>query len=588
MFTLARNAKLWRYLAGLLAVGYVGLLIFYTAPIAIEADQCSYFAAARYIADDGAFHYRDFINQETVGYFFVIVNEKFYPHFGVGYPLLLAATIKIFGAGAEYYFTTVCAGLVVLAMYAFSRLFLPRLYAFLGAFLLVASPTFFFNAQIKNTHTLGVLLTLIALYALLATARRAIKTTKIADDERSIAGAALCGFLLGYNVLVHYTEILLLLAPLTYVLTARKLRRRWTLLAAGVGGAAMPLAWLGLWHYAHFGSPFKTSYSFYTGASNNFSLAYFVENLWLYLPGMCNYGLGVAGGALALAVGLKFRGVKTAPNWFWLAWILPLGLAYHFYFWSSPDLYPLMLRYWEPFFPALIIVGLIGLRQLWRDYQNRVSPKFAAGLLAGFIALQFLWSVTFTAPSAEMLYGAYQRAYRQVCFITQQVPSGAFLFAPYPEKNAPVCDNEIVMQHRWHFFVENVFELQKFQDKQRAEYEKREKNYGNTAPHTEQTLSTERMLRRSPDVMFASFYRQLRGAAAAGVPMYYVGNVETYPHFQEIAGQYFEMGEPYAFDDFKINYRLFPQGKRSAASRPPVKTELPKMLIVPLRLKDES
>ncbi|GHV21785.1 hypothetical protein AGMMS49959_11490 [Planctomycetales bacterium] len=570
------SAKIYLLLLVALAGMYVGLLTLYTRPTAIASDQAAYFAMARYVAEDGVFYDRDFINLESSGNFFVLTEQnRIYPVYAPGYPLLLAAVIKIFGLGAEYHCTAVLAGLCLLMMYAVGRFFLPPLYAWLGAFLLATAPTFFYNAQIKNTHTFSVLLVLLAVWCLLAATRR------FRGWKGAYLGVAACGLLLGYNTGVRYPDGLLLLIPLAYLLTARRLPHRWRLIVVGALAAAVPLGLLGYYHDTAFGSPFRTGYHYFNAQSGGFSPQYFRENIWVYLPGLVNYVFGPAFGVLLIATLTKFRDSRRAAPAFWLAWLVPVAALYHFYFWaaSDPFSYPLVMRFYEVIFPPLIILGLIGLRRLLRDRR----PRMLIAALAAFVAAQSLWFAKTAGVGAERQYSYYQRIERQVYFLSQHAPRGAVVFFP-PAKDRgdkEIFYEELIGQNRWHLFSTNIFSLAKIQEDAKQELAT---GGADKKASTRQADKFTNLAATDSEQLFAELLATLR--ARPDTPLFYYGCEEDVLAIKEKLGEYFTFGETLTYDNFVVAWLMFPQGERDHNTVGEAKILIgPPLALVPLTLK---
>ncbi|MBP5232922.1 MAG: hypothetical protein J6333_05895, partial [Planctomycetes bacterium] len=163
-------AWLCRSAALALALVAVTVLWLYLVPVPAGQDQSCYFAMARLLEETGTTRYAAFIDGETTGSFWVNDgHDAIWPVYAPGYPLLLAAARRLGGPGAEYWVTPIAFFLLLLAVFALARRFLPAWWALLATFLFAVSPALFLNAQLQNTHVVGCLLTVAAL--VLATAR---------------------------------------------------------------------------------------------------------------------------------------------------------------------------------------------------------------------------------------------------------------------------------------------------------------------------------------------------------------------------------------------------------------------------------
>lgn len=557
------------------------LAYFYGGDTVSGGDQCAMFAAARFLVDSGTFYFKEFVNLQFTGNFYVVNSPELnqvYSVYPPGYSLLLAGA-EILGI-LPTLVAPLCAALCGILMYVLARVFLPPAYALLSAAVLLSSPVLLLNAVIKNTHALGLALTLGAFTALVCLSRRP-------GGRGALPGAALCGLLLGYNVAVRYTEGLLLLAPVVFWLGARAWRRAgWTprlrALAAYAAGAAVPFLFLAWYHQTAFGSPFSTGYSRFNATTGGFAPSYFFDNFPLYLPGMLNHGLGPALLTL-LCLPFGWRKNRDFPGVFWLAWILPLFILYHFYFWASPDNYHLMLRFYLNFFPALVVCGLMALRRVLRRKDARAPGRPREKTVLALLAvLQVLWGVQAFTPGAEAVYSGNRKIDGQTDFLREQIPAGETVFFTSNLPRREKIDFESLFAlHHCALFSSEVFALEKMRQDLLKELATEKAGAAATFQHAR----TTNLLAKPPAMMFAEFAGKIRERARAGGKFYYFGDVETWPEFRKTAGRYFTFGKPVTQEYSAPACLFFPQGQRALNYDPQPRESFPALIAVPLTLR---
>lgn len=579
---LARHG--WGLAALALTALYAAALVSYWLPTVTGSDQCSMYRAGRLIAEDGAFHNANFMDMEYAGEFWVINSpekNQIYSTYPPGLALLLAAAEQLGGPGAEMWVAPVCAVLCVLLAYVLGRCFLPGRHAFLATFIVATCPVLFLNAELRNTHALGLFLTLAGMLA-------AVGPTRRWRGAASCLGAGLAGLLLGYNVAVRYTEGLLLIVPLAYWFTAHAYRpgrraagRRWVLAGVYLLAAAVPLALLALYHWYAFGAPWVTGYSKFNATTGGFAFMYLFANLWVYVPGLVNHALGPAF-ALALLVVLCARRGREASSWFWLAWVAPLFLLYHFYFWVSPDAYHLTMRFWLNVLPGVVYWGVLAARA----FARRVGwPRRAwLAIAVAFAAAQGLWGVAATTPVAESLYRTSARHGRVVEFAEATIPPGSIIvFAELgPDPNKRVCQPEtLAARNRWHLFSTVVLDFAKLQ-KDVAE-ETRRQTMGRAGTYQEDR--TRNIFSRSATAMTAELDASWRAAAAKGARFFFLGTDADYAECQKTLARRFVCGEPVRGANVVEDWRWFPIKQRNLNDEFLRVRERPRLLAVPLELK---
>ncbi|MBP5232043.1 MAG: hypothetical protein J6333_01405, partial [Planctomycetes bacterium] len=389
------------------------------------------------------------------------------------------------------------------------------------------------------------------------------------------------------NVAVRYTEGLLLIVPLAYWFTARACRpgrrgaRRWFLAGAYLLAAAVPLALLALYHWHAFGAPWVTGYSKFNATTGGFAFMYLFANLWVYVPGLVNHALGPAF-ALALLIVLCARRGRECSHWFWLAWVAPLVLLYHFYFWVSPDAYHLTMRFWLNVLPGAVYWGLLAARAFVR----RVGwPRRAwLAIAVAFAAAQGLWGVAATTPVAESLYRITARHARVVEFAEATIPPGAVvIFSELggdPDKR--VCQPEtLAARNRWHLFSTVVLDFAKLQ-KDVAE-ENKGKTMGRAGTYQEDR--TRNIFARSAAAMTAELDASWRAAAAKGARFFFLGTDADYAESQKALAKRFVCGAPIHGDNTVADWRWFPIKQRNLCDEFLRVRERPRLLVVPLELK---
>lgn len=568
--------KNWLWLT-LMAVALTTLVILYGAPVIIDPDQCSFFATARFIAEDGVFHYREIINLEFRDAFWAINSEARKQIFSVhspGLALLLAAVQIIFGTGAEHYFIPVCAGLCVLMLYALARFFLPRIYALGAAFIIFTCPILFLNALIKNSHSVSLLFTMGAMWLVFFANQHYARKLKL--WRRGVA-MLFAGILMGYSAVLRYPDVLLLLAPIAYLFTTQKWRWRYRWFAGFcfVGGAGISLGFLAWYNHLAFDSIFKTGYSLLNAQSGGFSITYIWKNLRIYLPGLVNHGFGPAFLLLLLPL-LKYPRSHKFTGWFWAAWILPLFTLYHFYFWISADTFFQTLRFYINILPAFIILGMLSLRRMWRV----PSKSWRWLIVTSLVLMQLLWCVQFTPATAEQYYATYQRTAAQLDFVKTNAPKGSYLFFTPDGQNFRPNASNLLAEHRWHIFAHDVFLLPQVAQ---AAAQNLEATKGKASTFQEKRV--ENLATANSAVLFHELMMALKRAENENKQLFYFGEPWRLEEFKKIAGKWFDFGVTIVGEQPFAQYRFLPQGSRLNYVEAPQMVAAPPLTITPLTLR---
>lgn len=561
-----------------LAAGMACGLCRYTRPLASGAEPSAALAAARLLTASGDVAYRTVSSLETTGGFWTAGaagGDTVYPVCPPGYSVALAGVRDFLGAGAEFWLNVLLYFLAAPLLYALARRFLPPFYAALAALLLSSSPVLFVNAQVKNAQTLGLVLTLLAGLALAGTSARADGRGRV--GRLPVWWAAVCGLLLGLKVTVGYASLPLLILPPVFWLTARSWQRgkkKLILLAVYALGAALPLAALGVYHARAFGAPWRTAYDFFAPAQNAFSLGYFRTTSWVYTPALFTYGLGAAAGLAALC--LFWRPGGREFTWrFWQAWLLPLFILCHFYYWLPQENLPLTLGMLLDLFPAAL---LLGVRALWRAARGggwRWRIAIAAGVL-----LQALWAVKFTVPAAEANYRYESQAQGQAEFLRAHVPAGAvvvFADGTGTDRGRIVCSEALFGLKGIRLFSSGLLALNGIPEKMK------ERLLGGADAEALRALEEKALsLRRE----FTG--KVLSASARAGRPMYYFGTAETAPAFRAANAGQFRFGAEIRIKPQTPDYLWRPLGKRGHNLETPKIAEQPDWVLYPLALAREE
>ncbi|MGC4032033.1 MAG: glycosyltransferase family 39 protein [Tepidisphaeraceae bacterium] len=421
----------------------------YFAPLHIGVDQNGYLVGGKQFArtllprqsptlpgDADAFDPHAFVADMWVQ----AANDKensFDPKYPVGLPIVYAILIWLTGGGttAAYYVSPVAMALTLPATFVVVRRFAGTFGGLLAVLTLATSPLIASLVNNPNSHAITMCAATWGMAAVLRWWH---------DGHRR--WAVVGGLLVGYAATVRYTDGLLVL-PLVWATIVRTVRhdgQRWPwrkrvadalLLAAAW---AVPVIALATYNLLLLGT--LTGYDS-TNESTGFAWSYFFDN---WETALRNLGAGGIAFLLPLSIAglawLPFRDWRRAG--FLLAWVLPSGLLYAFYYWGPDGIG--YLRFFATIFPALLAAGfaLVADRTpavRWRDTPTRrpvwlVALRGVLILLAGagmtLIALygprydSAKKTLATVAEYVDRAPTAYQRAGGSVSLIAGAIAAG--------------------------------------------------------------------------------------------------------------------------------------------------------------------
>ncbi len=305
---------------------------------------------------------------------------------GLGLFVLAAAPLAGWTHAADAVLVLHSLAGLVLTFALGRRLGLGRRWAFFGAAIVAASPVYVFMSLQAMSDVPALVWTTIAVLA------------AIRSREKPIWALA-AGAAAAIDVLLRPTN-LLAFVPVAMALGARG--RPWVLfILGGLPGAIF----LGAHSMAAYGSLLTTGYG---DNSYSFSGAYVLPTLVhyaLWLPALLTP-------VAALALGLPWTRT-SAPSAKWLlgAWIVSFGAFYSFYECTHETWW--YMRFLLPAAPALVVAGLIVMRQLCSSIARRAGQALSLTLLVAGLTLVGLNSYVlnrnlFVLPTIgdEKRYGA--------------------------------------------------------------------------------------------------------------------------------------------------------------------------------------
>ena len=305
------------------------------------------------------------------------LTTRLVPVYPVGLPLHLAAVGAVCGWHWGPYVVGIGGALATLGLcYLLAReLGLAQSVALMVTGALASNAVFMFGSIQPLSDTLATFWCAAAVWLALR-ARRG-----------PVGWSVWCGLAFAVAVLVRPTDVLLL--PVLVVLLAD-----WKRLAV-VAVAGMPFALaLGWYQYHLYGNPLRSGYG---EVSVLFSRHYFWPTMrqfaiWLSrtLP------FGVAG---VMVSPFLLRGGRRREVLALLMWVAAFAGFYAFYDYSRQD-WP-FLRFIEPAFPAMLLLGGLGLDQVGACIKAAGRARATARIAAGIIAITVVSNVSFGVPDGR-------------------------------------------------------------------------------------------------------------------------------------------------------------------------------------------
>ncbi len=362
----------------LLAIALTATFLLCTTLIFVPAhqgpDQNGYLVGGKLLAQNGSMAYRTdntntgepdpflFVGHMWVGFDLDSAEQRYYPKYPIGLPLMVATVVKIAGpetgAWLAYWISPLCMALALLAVYFLIRLVAHPLLALIACAFMLANPIVLNLSNNPNSHAADLLCVSWGMYFLL-----------LWWQENRLLRAVAAGFLLGLACTIRYTEALLLLPLLLVVWMNHHAQRTSarTILKSAVPlmAWALPVTILLAHNLIAFGS--ITAYG-PTNESTGFAWGYFVSHWDTMLRQL-------SGNALGFLFPFALAGLIAMFWWSWrlalvlTAWAIPTTLLYTSYYWA-PD----SIRYARFF---LTVVPAFLMCAFWFLNQLKFSPGFA-------------------------------------------------------------------------------------------------------------------------------------------------------------------------------------------------------------------
>ncbi|MFA6290378.1 MAG: glycosyltransferase family 39 protein [Victivallales bacterium] len=330
---------------GILACAFIAFFFYYHASLLKSAhygvDQNGYIVGGKMIYDHGSMAYSPinpisgkldpflYVGRMWVGTGLGTDNEKYYPKYPFGLPLIYASVLKTAGfeKGREliYWTSPVCMALSLAATFLLIRMLTSSFMALLATVAMSSSPLLMGLTNNPNSHASALFCVTWGMYLLFSWWQRG-----------GWARALFAGLFLGYSVTIRYTEGTLLLTLLFVVALswpALKPRFRYYCESALlILGWALPVLVLAIHNLIAFKC--LTGYD-PTNESTGFTLEYFQDNWETMFRQLDSTSLFLL---FPLAIG----GLTAMFWWSWrvgvvlASWILPCILVYTAYYWA-PD-----------------------------------------------------------------------------------------------------------------------------------------------------------------------------------------------------------------------------------------------------------
>jgi len=339
--------RLYLGVAILIAIGYLWIMLGYLAPAHPGVDQNGYLVGGRVFAHTFSTGVKPAGPFEYFGAMWVMAEDGWlYPKYPLGIPILTAACFWIGGDAngplLTYYISPVCAALALVAMYLLTRQIAGSFFGLLGTILLASNAIFFTQTNNPWSHVPDAAFVLWGMVFLVWWWR-----------YNGLWRAAIAGLLLGYAVLIRYTEGLLLL-PMAVVALSKlrwKSPRSYLRCATPLFAWLVPVGYLLIFNKLAMGT--WTGYDT-TNESTGFEVSTLGEKWRTTLSQL--YQLGAF---FILPIGLLGLLLIGQRNWriglFLMSWLLPGVLLYSAYYWGGERMGMGFLRFFLTLIPPILI-----------------------------------------------------------------------------------------------------------------------------------------------------------------------------------------------------------------------------------------
>ncbi len=357
---------------GIIACAFFALFFYYHASLLVSAhsgvDQNGYIVGGKMIFEHGSMAYSPnnpisgkldpflYVGRMWVGTGLGTDNEKYYPKYPLGLPLVYASILKTAGfeKGREliYWTSPVCMTLSLIATFLLVRMLTSSFMALLATIAMSSSPLLMGLTNNPNSHASALFCVSWGMYLLFCWWQKG-----------GWGRAFFAGILLGYSVTIRYTEGTLLLTLLIVIVLnwpALKPRFRYYCESALlIAGWALPVLLLAIHNLIAFKC--LTGYD-PTNESTGFTLEYFKDNWEIMLRQLDST-------TLFLIFPLAISGLIAIFWWSWrvgvvlASWILPCILVYTAYYWAPDGLG--YARFFLTIIPGMTLCAFWMLSRLW-------------------------------------------------------------------------------------------------------------------------------------------------------------------------------------------------------------------------------
>jgi hypothetical protein len=404
-----------------LALVVVGAFWQFTARFLVPAhggaDQNGYLVGARNFAEHFSIGFKPHDEYSFVGRMWVAGRDgRFYPKYPPGMSVLIAGVWRL-GPDWVYRISPALMVLALLAVFLLGRLVGGSLAGLLAMLIIASSPVTLLLANNPNSHAAALCLVAWGMYLLM-------RWMEVGGASRAV----FAGLLLGFAVIIRYSEGLLVL-PL--VLAVAFSRRPWRQVSLLLAGWAVPIGLVLAFNHWTLGS--LTGYA-PTGESRvgeAFRWEYFAAN-WAgtlrQLNGTALFAslpIGVLG--LLLLAGVNWR--TALVLW---AWLVPGLLLYTSYYWSPAEPGSVhYLRFFLTLFPPIAVAAGWALTNL-APSERRVGSGWRAAAAWAVVLGAGAYGVWSALPLTE----AERERSRAVALAAEKLmgdakaPAGSVVFGP--------------------------------------------------------------------------------------------------------------------------------------------------------------
>ena len=435
-----RRWPVWlcRLLLIALVLGHFWFLSAYFEPAISTPDANGYFAQACRIATEGRTWFEPDTLLQYVGVHWLKTDDdRHFSRYPPGLPMLLAVPFRLAGPEASLWVNPVLATLTLVGLYLLCREWIGEGWGLAAVAAMAVNPVANTRALAHDAHTAAAFFLVWGVYLLARWSK-----------SMSPAMAFLAGLCLGIIPTVRYPEALFGLGVgLFMLLHLRWERKVWISLAAGVGGALIPIGLLMLRNHLAFGAFWRTGYAL-TNEQTGFGWNYFRRYAVSYIENIQGDGAGLltALGLTGLAA-ICIRRDTWRQGLLLLTLIVPTTLLYMSYYWAPQRMTDATMRFLLPTFFIYAVAGLWCLKLL---AESRLAGACAAAVV--LVAVKACWGVPRSIETLSKFRETNAALSKVTDAVTEHVPAGSVLFA-----------NPQVQQHldfvgRWRLGDESILQ----------------------------------------------------------------------------------------------------------------------------------